>query len=100
MPSQGHELVEILLEQKGVRLEAIHSNESRSPDGFWYDQPEGEWVVVLRGQGVLLFEDGRRVTLHPGEHLFIPPHERHRVEETTKETLWLALFVSEDPINS
>jgi cupin 2 domain-containing protein len=89
------ELVETLAEGKHVRIERIVSTGHGSPEGFWYDQEEIEWVVVLKGEAKLLFEgDAQPIHLKPGDHLTIPAHRRHRVEwTTTKEpTLWLAVF--------
>ena len=40
-----------LLARPGVKIERIVSTGQRSPDGFWYDQAQGEWVVVLKGAG-------------------------------------------------
>ena len=44
------ELVEVLAENKHVRIERIISTGHASPDGFWYDQNEAEWVIVLKGE--------------------------------------------------
>ncbi|HUE12699.1 MAG TPA: cupin domain-containing protein, partial [Planctomycetaceae bacterium] len=59
---------------------------------FWYDQPENEWVVVLRGAARLRFED-KVIELKPGDYVDIPAHKRHRVEWTMPEeaTVWLAV---------
>ena len=43
------ELVTILAENQHVRIERIVSNGHSSPNGFWYDQEEFEWVIVLKG---------------------------------------------------
>ena len=50
------ELVEVLAENKHVRIERIVSTGQASPEGFWYDQEEHEWVVVLKGEAKLLFK--------------------------------------------
>lgn len=78
----------------GVRIERIVSTGQSSPPGFWYDQPDDEFVVVLAGIGVLRFEDGDRpLTLGPGDWIEIPAHVRHRVESTQADppTVWLAV---------
>ncbi len=41
------ELTEVLAENKHVRIERIVSHGHVSPDGFWYDQDENEWVVTF-----------------------------------------------------
>ena len=97
------EVTDLLVRHEGVRVERIVSRGHRSPVGFWYDQDEHEWVAVLRGQARLLFEGPRgEVTLGPGDHVVIAPHERHRVEWTDPEaeTVWLAVFYSGSPEDS
>ena len=51
------ELFTTLLQAPGVRIERIISHGHQSPDGFWYDQPNGEWVIVLKGAAMIEFED-------------------------------------------
>ena len=51
------ELVEVLAENSDVRIERIVSTGHSSPADFWYDQPRHEWVVLLKGEARLLFED-------------------------------------------
>ncbi|KLU04132.1 hypothetical protein RISK_003718 [Rhodopirellula islandica] len=88
------ELVEVLAEGQSVRIERIVSTGHTTEPGTWYDQEQDEWVVVLKGEAKLSFDDGEPVTMKPGDHLLIPAHRRHRVEWTTKKepTLWLAVF--------
>lgn len=83
-----------LLKTKNVRIERILSHGQCSPDGFWYDQEENEWVVVLKGSATLVFEDGVRVNLKEGDHLNIPARSKHRVAWTDPDevTVWLAVF--------
>jgi cupin 2 domain-containing protein len=88
------ELVEVLARGRGVRIERIVSTGQASPPGFWYDQPQDEFVVVLAGSAVLRFEDGdRRFDLKPGDWIEIPARARHRVEFTQADppTVWLAV---------
>jgi cupin 2 domain-containing protein len=87
------ELVTILAAGREVRVERIVSTGHASPPGFWYDQHQAEWVVVLRGAARLQFEE-ETLELRPGDHCLIPAHRRHRVEWTTPDeaTLWLAVF--------
>ncbi len=83
-----------LLTSGNVRIERIVSTGQASAPGFWYDQQEHEWVVVLRGRGIIEYEDGEQVSLSPGDHLHIPAGVRHRVRETSRDepTVWLAVF--------
>lgn len=94
-PVPAAELTEVLLEQGAVRIERIVSRGSASPPDFWYDQSEGEWIVLLSGAARVRFEaDGRVVSLVPGDFVEIPAHSRHRVDwtEPDVDTVWLAVF--------
>jgi cupin 2 domain-containing protein len=89
------EIVETLLTAPGVRIERIVSFGQASPEGFWYDQAESEWVVLLAGAARLRFADEAEArALGPGDHVHITAHRRHRVEWTDPErpTIWLAVF--------
>lgn len=94
----GEEQVQILLSQPGIRIERIVSHGQASPPGFWYDQEQGEFVVLLAGAATLSLQsiDGihETVALRPGDWLHLPAHCRHRVEATTDDqpTVWLAVF--------
>lgn len=88
------ELVETLFEAGPVRIERIVSRGHASPEGFWYDQAQGEWVLVLEGAAALRFEgETEPVRMKAGDWLHIGPHRRHRVEWTTPDgpTVWLAV---------
>ncbi|MHB0956912.1 MAG: cupin domain-containing protein [Pirellulaceae bacterium] len=92
------ELCTTLLEAAHVRIERIVSHGHASTDGFWYDQDQHEWVLVLSGAARLRFENGEQVVaMKPGDFLNIPAHQRHRVEWTTPEepTVWLAVHYGE-----
>ncbi len=87
------EAFETLLETAGGRIERIVSHSHASPPGFWYDQDDDEWVMVVAGSAALAFDDGERVTLSAGDWLMIPAHCRHRVESTGPDTVWLAVHL-------
>ena len=94
----GEEKIDRLVSSGGVRIERIVSHGHRSPQGFWYDQEEEEWVVVLRGRARLEFDPGGEVVdLEPGDWIRIPAHRRHRVAwtEPDVDTVWLAVFLGE-----
>ena len=100
LPSDlSKELIEVLAETRHVRIERIMSTGQASPQDFWYDQAESEWVAVLQGEATLQFEgesDLRRLTT--GDYVLIPAHRKHRVEWTSSEepTVWLAVFFAEE----
>lgn len=87
------ELIQVLVANRHVRIERIVSHGHSSPDGYWYDQEEQEWVIVLQGAARLQFED-TTVDMKPGDFVNIPAHKKHRVEWTTSDepTVWLAVF--------
>ena len=96
VPTQAErELVGELLTTPGLRVERIVSTGQASPPGFWYDQAEAEWVLLLTGAARLRFADepGAR-DLGPGDHLHIAAHRRHRVDWTdpAAPTVCLAVF--------
>ncbi|MCC7274638.1 MAG: cupin domain-containing protein [Alphaproteobacteria bacterium] len=97
LPTTGEaEHVEALLLAPGVRLERIVSRGDASPPGFWYDQDEAEWVLVLAGRaGLAIAGEAEERLLVAGDAVFLPAHCRHRVSWTDPErpTVWLALFL-------
>ncbi len=95
--SLPEEQFETILENDCLRLERIVSKGHVTPENKWYDQEQDEWVIVMKGSAILLFDDGSRVKMGPGDHIFIPAHRRHRVEWTSpgEETIWLALHIRE-----
>ncbi len=92
-PAARDEVLHTLLTRGAVRIERIVSTGQSSPAGFWYDQDETEFVVLLAGAARLRFEDGE-LAMTPGSYVTIPPHRRHRVEWTQADppTVWLTVF--------
>lgn len=86
------EQFDTLLKTQALSIEKITSNGQSSSQ--WYDQDEDEWVLVIEGEGTLLFEDGREIHLKKGEHLHIPKHTKHKVIYTASPTIWLAVHFS------
>src|SRR4029077_4855968 len=82
-----------LFEKPSIKIERIVSQSYSSPAGFWYDQDEDEWVIVLRGEATLEFERGELVWMKEGDHVTIARHVRHRVQQTGPETIWLAVRI-------
>lgn len=94
-PAAGEEDTSLLAEGPGWRLVRIHSCQAASPPGFWYDQPEAEWITLLQGSARLRFADEAEAReLGHGDSLLINPHRRHRLEATDPSpgSVWLALF--------
>jgi len=92
-PGAGEAFDELLV-RNGLKIERIVSHGHASPPGFWYDQPQGEWLVVVAGAAGVRFEDEPDArTLVPGDCLDIAAHRRHRVEWThsSAPTIWIAV---------
>lgn len=87
------ELVTILSEVAGGRVELIISSGQASPDGFVYNQSEDEWVMILQGNAIMEI-DGDLYELAVGDNLLIPKRTEHRVVFTSSKPpcLWLAVF--------
>lgn len=84
-----------LLADSHFRIERIISTGQASPPGFWYDQEEHEWVLLLAGSvGLLIEGEAAPCVLRPGDHLLLEAHRRHRVAWTdpAQPTVWLAVF--------
>jgi cupin 2 domain-containing protein len=89
--SSNREEIRCLLETGELRIEQIVSHAQPSPEGFWYDQPNPEWVLLLKGTATLSLAPEQRVELKAGDSLLIPAHLRHRVERTSDDAIWLAV---------
>ena len=90
----AREQITMLAAAPALRIERIVSRGQASLPGFWYDQPQAEWVIVLAGRAELRFEGEAAATpMGPGDWLHIPAHRRHRVDWTdpTQATVWLAV---------
>ena len=98
--ASGQESEEELCSGRDWRLMRISSNGSSSPDGFWYQQTENEWLTLLKGSARLRLEDPEEwIELSVGDQLMLPAGRRHRVERTDADpgTVWLALYWNESP---
>ena len=93
MPVDGSEFSEILLHHDKYKLERIISKGQITPEGQWYDQDNDEWVVLLRGEARIEFAGSEIMYLTPGDYLWIPAHQLHRVLYTSSDPdcIWLAL---------
>ncbi|MFT4097438.1 MAG: cupin domain-containing protein [Rhodoblastus sp.] len=96
LASLPDERIDTLLARSGLRIERIVSTGQASPPGFWYDQPQDEWVCVIAGAAAVLVEgEAQPRVMKAGDWLEIPAHVRHRVAWTdpTRHTVWIAVHV-------
>ena len=94
LPSEfKEEIFDVLCKSGSVQIERITSSGQSSPQGFWYDQDNSEWVILLKGSACLEFEDSMEIVLKPFDYLLIPAHKKHRVKWTSSEEtcVWLAV---------
>jgi len=91
--SDTEEIIEIFEKNDNISIERIISTGQHSPENFWYEQNENEFVLLLKGEAELEFED-KTINMLPGDYLLIPALQRHRVKTTSKneQTIWLAVF--------
>jgi cupin 2 domain-containing protein len=93
-PTGENEQFSALLKRTNLRIERIVSTGQSSPPDFWYDQPGGEWVLLIQGEAKLRFADEAEARhLQAGDFLDIAAHRPHRVDWTPPGaiTIWLAV---------
>lgn len=88
------EIIEEILNTDNIRIERIISDGQTSPDEFWYEQKENEWLIILEGDAILEYQDSQEKKLKKGDYVYIPAMQKHRVKEIsqTQKTIWLAVF--------
>ena len=91
------EAFETIVQSKDIKIERIISIGHTSPETGWYDQEKNEWVMILKGDAIITFENEKEIRLNEGSYLNIPAHTKHRVSWTSQktETIWLAIFYSD-----
>ena len=90
----GAEIFQSLASGLHARVERIISRGHSTEPGYWYDQTEAEWVMLLQGAATLDFEDGEQICLAAGDYVDIPAGRKHRVAWTDPDavTIWLAVY--------
>lgn len=84
------EQFDTLLKTKNIHIEKITSHGQVSEE--WYEQERDEWVLLIEGEGWLLFEEEKsEVHLKKGEYTYIPKMKRHKVIHTSSPAIWLAV---------
>lgn len=92
--SSGFELFETLISNDKIAIEKIISTGQKTPEGQWLEDDRDEWVMLLQGESELLFADGKRMLMKPGDYLMIKKNIKHRVEMTSADPacIWLAVY--------
>ena len=89
------ELFTKIISKKNFKIERIISKEHKTPNGKWYDQNKNEWVLILDGNAELTFIENnslKKLKIKKGDYINIPAHLKHRVDKTSKKTIWLIVF--------
>jgi len=88
------ELIDILEERPGMRIERIVSTGQVTPEGEWYDQERDEFVLLVEGAARLRIDgEPEDRKLNAGDWIVLPARCRHRVTWTRDDppTVWLAV---------
>jgi len=86
IPSQiPKEIFESIASSENVKIERIISKGQATQKGKWYDQEKNEFVLVLKGNAVIEFDNNEKVSMNEGDYVIIPKHVKHRVTETSKD---------------
>lgn len=82
-----------IFKNEKIKIEKIVSNGQISPENFWYEQEENEFVLLLEGFAIVEFEDFE-MELKKGDCLNIKAMQKHRVKFTSlnEPTIWFAVF--------
>lgn len=93
--SQDKEYTESFIKREHLSLERIISKGHITPPGYWYDQDQDEWVVLLKGRASIEFENRHVIHLEEGDYLMLQAGLKHRVIYTSKDPpcIWLALHI-------
>lgn len=91
--SSRDEIFETILSHKDIKIERIISYGQVSDESFWYDQEEGEFVILLEGEAKIKYFEGKIFDLKRGTSLYIPAHQKHQVIYTSNPAIWLAVFI-------
>ncbi|MFI3240530.1 MAG: phosphoribosylaminoimidazole carboxylase [Bacteroidales bacterium] len=91
--SRDREFSELILSADGeFKMERVVSFGHASPDGFWYDQLEDEWVLLAKGTAQIEFDGGDIADMVAGDYVVIMAGMRHRVTEVSEDAIWLGFF--------
>ncbi|HLC54596.1 MAG TPA: cupin domain-containing protein [Candidatus Nanoarchaeia archaeon] len=87
----AEELIEHIAGSSNCKVERIVSKGHVTQKNKWYDQDKNEFVLIIKGNAEIRFENDS-VKMKEGDYVIIPARCKHRVEKTSKETIWLAVF--------
>ena len=82
-----------IFKNETIKIEKIVSSGQKSPENFWYEQEQSEFILLLEGHAILEFED-KEIELKKGDCLNIKAFQKQRVKFTSLDepTIWFAVF--------
>lgn len=89
----NEEIFQTVVSNENIKIERIISYGQRTPENYWYDQDEDEFVMIIKGEAKIKYDDGKIYHLLEGDSLYIKAHQKHRVVSTSDPAVWLALFI-------
>jgi cupin 2 domain-containing protein len=91
--ARPQELEQLLLENEHLSIRRILSKGHSAPAQGWYEQQDNEWVLVVKGEGIIEFTDHSERHMQEGDYCYIPALKKHRVKWTPEQeaTIWLAI---------
>lgn len=91
--NSAQEIFTSLIKNEAVHIERIASCGQITAAGQWYDQPKNEWVLLVKGEAKIEFENDCIEHLKEGDYINILAHQKHRVSWTKEDTntIWLAV---------
>lgn len=87
------EVFETVIENKKIKIERIVSYGQTTPEDYWYDQDEDEFIFIVQGDAKIKYDDETVFELKTADSLYIPAHQKHRVIYTSDPVVWLAVFI-------
>ena len=72
------EKFDLLMKGTHYRIDRIVSSGHSSPQGFWYDQEDDEWILLVQGKATLEVE-GKFIDMKAGDYMFLPKNCKHRI---------------------
>jgi len=87
------EVFETIINNENIKIERIVSYGQKSPENFWYDQEEDEFVLLIDGDATIEYDDGSLFKLSKGDSIYIDAHQKHKVTHTSNPAVWLAVFI-------
>ncbi len=87
------EIFQTVKSNPNIKIERIISYGQTTPKDYWYDQSEDEFVMILKGEAKIKYNDDTEYHLKKGNSLYIKAGQKHRIVFTSNPAVWLAVFI-------